>query len=146
LRDELKANLYGLPQKRHILNQMLGALSKAELLSGESVPFSSKIYDAHFATVSAKLTVQERNSLHVIYTSLMMIDSTMKTATEKIMDKYDSEAFKDIVALEKGKLHDMKKVMDVTEQIIQKHLAGTPVDVMHLGSDYEKVKAQFGRH
>jgi hypothetical protein len=141
LASELAANLRIIPQKRDILRKMLDALSGCKILPGESVPFCSAIYGGHFQIVSAHMNINQRNSLHLIYSSLAMVDSSMKSCDEAIIGAYDSAGLKDIVQLWSGKLKDLLKVLDVTEAIIQKHLTGTPTDVLNMGLDYEKVKA-----
>jgi hypothetical protein len=122
---------------------VLEALAKGQVMPGESVPFCSTIYDNHLSTLSAHLSILERNSLHVIYSSLGIVDSTMKTAVESVMRAVDSETFKDVVGLERTKLQDLDKVMNVTEELIQKHLTKAPVDVLHLAIPYEKIRGEL---
>jgi hypothetical protein len=141
---ELRSNLYMLPQKCDIISQIRENLSAERLLPGDSVRFSTVIYQTHYPTLSWRYSDRERNSLHVIYEQLRTVDSTLAGYADQIVHSLHSEGLKNIIGIQLTKMKDMADVLNVTEKLISDHLAGNPDDVLHLAEDYKEIKdAQF---
>ncbi len=143
LLKELLTNLHTIPFKRDIISKMTAALNRAEVLPGESVPFSSSIYDSHISSFTAKVNALERNSLHVIYSSLKQIDSMMAEYHRSIMGAINSESFDDVVEMERANLRSIVLQLGVVEKLMSKHLAGTPEDVLYIEVPYEDLKKKM---
>ena len=137
---ELKSNLYMLPQKRDIISQILQNLSAGRLLPGDSVRFSSGIYEAHYPTLSWRYSDLERNSLHFIYERFRIIDSTLHGYSDHIVESLQSGSLKDIIGIQTAKMTDIAKELNVAEKLISEHLANRPADVLHLSKDYKEIK------
>jgi hypothetical protein len=141
---ELKSNLHMLPQKRAIVRQIIENLSARRLLPGDSVRFSTAIYEAHYPTLSWRYSDLERNSLHVIYEYFRTVDSTLAGYSDHIAESLQSERLNDIIGIQKAKMTDIANLLGVAEGLISKHLAGGPADVLYLAKDYKEIKdAQF---
>jgi hypothetical protein len=83
IREELRANLAMLPDKRDVVQQIVTPLRHNEVLPGEGVHFMWGFYTEHFDEMSPHISELERNSLHVIYEYLRVVDETLSS--------YDSE-------------------------------------------------------
>ena len=140
LLGELRSNLYMLPQKRDIIRQIRENLLSGRLLPGDSVCFSTVIYETHFPTLAWRYSDRERNSFHVIYEYLRTIDSTLVGYAEQIVHALHSAALKDIIGIQLKKMKDIADLLNVTEKLISDHLAGNPADVLHLAEDYKSIK------
>jgi hypothetical protein len=139
---ELRANLYILPMKADILNQVLDSLEKKQHLSGESVPFCSLIYKNHYPSIAPTRSLAERNSIHFIYTTLDIIDSTMKSHSDQLLQHVgaDANTLTRVFGVRKSMLLDLKEELAVMEKLIKAHLSGKPEDVLHMRIEYDRLK------
>jgi len=132
LLQELRANLSMLPEKRRNLEAMLDALKQTKLLSGESVRFCSIIYGSLYPSVCEHFSIKERNSLHVIYEYLRVVDSTMSKYCDHVMENLDSHNLQIFVRMYLIQFGDLLKALSDVEDLIKHHLSGTPTDVLKL--------------
>ena len=137
---ELKSNLHMLPQKRDIINQIIGHLSAGRLMHGDSVRFATSIYDAHYSTLSWRYSEIERSSLHVIYEYFRTIDSTLASYSDRVIGSSQSESRDDIIGFETTKMTDIAALLTTTEKLISEHLSGCPADVLLLAYNYKEIK------
>lgn len=143
---ELKSNLHMLPQKRDIIRQIIQNLSVGKLLPGDSVRFSTAIYDAHYSALSWRYSDRERNSLHVIYEYFRTADSTLASYSDHIVASLESESLNDIIGIQTARMTDIANVLNIAEKLISDHLADRPEDVFQIAKEYKEIKdAKFGR-
>jgi hypothetical protein len=134
IREELRANSQMLPLKRKVLEEIVAKLKMKQVLPGESVRFLRSFYAEHFAAMCPYLSERERNSLHVIYEHLRVVDETMCSYESEMksvmLTSFDSPSRPHIVnaftSLQLGKMEDLLGELSVTEHLMQKHLAGEP--------------------
>jgi hypothetical protein len=140
LMQELRTNLYMIPQKRDILKQILNALAQGQLLHGEGVHFQKKLYLEKYKILMNELTQIERNSLHYIYESFRILDSEMAEYANNIMDNVDSQHIQKFIKRYSLQFKDLLENLNDVENSIKKHLQGNPIDVFHINKNYEEVK------
>jgi len=148
IREELRANLQMLPSKRDALNQIVANLKANRVLPGGGVEFLRSFYTEHFAAMCPYLSEKERNSLHVIYERLRVVDETMRSYESEMrsvmLSASASPTAPNIVAyftrMQLGKMEDLLKELSVTEGLMRKHLAGEPEDVFHAQSTDRREK------
>ena len=145
LLEELRANLYMVPQKRDIVQQIISQLSKGRLLPGISVRFLTVFYEAHFSSIFSELSVKERNSLHLLYEYFRVVDRLLETYADRIVESIGTEKADDYVKLYLAMMNDIIKLLNLVEKLITKHLEGKPEDVFYSGEDYVKlIQAKYG--
>ena len=71
---ELKTNLGLIPQKIDHLANVQKALKAQAIVPGQNVHCATFLYDAHIGEVGYTLSQPSRESLHVIYESMKVID------------------------------------------------------------------------
>ena len=78
LTEELRSNLYLLPQKVSTLKTIIKELEERKLLPGVCVPFCDVLYRNHYPSIAPYLSHKQRNILHVIYSNFDEIDNVME--------------------------------------------------------------------
>ena len=139
IREELRANLQMLPDKRKTIENIVNSLKQNKAIPAESVRFVRCFYAEHFAAMCPFFSELERNSLHVIYEHLRIVDETVQCYdAEATQIVRDARASRDSVSVFAAfaqthyiKLNDLLNALTTVATLIQKHLAGTPEDVFH---------------
>jgi hypothetical protein len=139
LLEELRANLYMIPQKRDILQKIISQLSEGRLLPGASVRFLQVFYETHLPSIFHHLDIQERNSLHVLYEYFRIIDWLLETYADRIVEAMGTEKVNDCIRLYSAMMSDALDTLNLAEKLIKKHLDGKPEDVL-LTAEKEYIK------
>jgi len=129
---ELETNLLMIEQKRDILNQIIIHLENQEVLTGISVRFITTFYDTHIQQLYPYYSAKERHSLHFIYQSLKAIDSVMHTFEQELMQHLALGFVKDPFEHYASRMKELLQRVNLTEDLLRQHLAGEPVDVLHI--------------
>ena len=141
LRQELASNLYMLPQKRDVLQQMSDKLKEKRILPGDSVRFMTNAYTAHFPAIAEDLSLRERNSFHWIYENMRTMDATMASFADAVLTSAKEEL---VMQCYGGKLKDLLELSKLMEDVATKHLNGSPVDVFHTEQTFKTLQnAEF---
>lgn len=141
LREELRANLYSISQKRSLIEKILEDLKEGKILSGKCVPFQRTIYDKHFHELAPKLSIKERSCLHVIFHYLETVDTTLEDFEPRIFSKdtgHSRQAVRDLFEVKLGK--NMLPLLDDAQDLLERYLRKDVVDVFATDLPYKKVK------
>lgn len=140
LLEELRANLYMIPQKRDILQKIILQLSRGRLLPGAGVRFLRVFYETNFSSIFPHLDIQERNSFHILYEYFRTIDWLLETYADRIVKAMGTEKVNDYITLYSAMMSDVLAVLNLTEELVKKHLEGKPEDVLYTAKkEYIKV-------
>lgn len=137
IREELRANLQMLPWKCKTLREIVDNLKAGKALPGEGVRFIRNFYAEHFAAMCPYLSEMERNSIHVIYEHLRVVDETISSYDSELSSLIPTAAgsasgqpmLASFSHTYRPKMEDLLKALSVTENLIRKHLDGKPEDV-----------------
>jgi len=132
---ELEANYYTIHQKKDHCKKIISNISLGKILPGLSVKFITTYYDNYLKDIYPYLNKLERNSLHVIYQYLKIIDSMLDNFERDIIYYLSSGLFKeekDVFSIFKLRMTECLKQLSKTEQLIKKHLEGNPIDVLYI--------------
>lgn len=140
LREELKANMYVIRQKKATLRSMLAALKERRILPGESVPFCEAIFAHHYSAVAPFLSQKERNLLQVVYATLATVDRTMTAFEPAVTAAGTTEAQERVMIAFAHKLEDLLPALDEQEKLMKSLFANNPIDVFHMDIPYEELK------
>jgi hypothetical protein len=140
LREELKANMYVIPQKKATIGSMLLALKERGILPGESVPFCDAIFAHHYPTVAPFLSQKERNILQVVYTTLATVDRTMAEFESAVTAAGSGDGEERVMIAFAHRLEDLLKALDEQETLMKSFLANDPKDVFYMDLPYEDLK------
>jgi hypothetical protein len=143
LRSEIGANLRIVQQKRDILRQVEDLLPKNRLLSPSGVRFASQVYLAHFPELAAHYSELSRNSLHVIYDSQRIFDDTCEALDRQLNASAYKEDLAAVTAAVIMKLPDLKNLLSSLDIQLSAHLAGKPVDVLHLALPLDEIRKKY---
>lgn len=139
LKQELRANVYMLQQKRDIIEKTIRNLGADEFLPGLHTRFLTDVYDAHYGSITPHLTEKERASLHLLYEYFRRIDLTLESFTNDFIVSLGTERVHIYMELYKGMLADMVKLIDLATELGKSHLAGTPKDVLHMEVEIDSI-------
>ena len=129
LEDEMKTNLHQLEQKKDIAVQMRDALSKGRFLSGLSVPFASSVYDHYFPSILNDLSSLKRDNVRHIYSTLNFLDDFMLGIEKSYKEDAQGAVMSDVNSAYLGKIEDVLNTYGIVQDLIQKYIAGSPVDI-----------------
>jgi len=145
LLEELRANLQMVPQKRDIFEKIIANLNDGRLLPGSSAHFLMVFYKSHFPSIFPDLSIKERNSFHVLYEYFRIIDWLLDNYSEQIVESMGTEKVDDYITLYLAMMKDVLNVLNLTENLIAKHLEGNPEDVLYSGKNYVKlIQSKYG--
>lgn len=139
LLEELRANLYMIPQKRDIIRKIISHLSQDRLLPGASVRFLRVFYETHFSSVFSDLDIKQRNSFHILYEYFRTIDWLLENYADRIVEAIGTEKVNAYVGLYSAMMSDALNVLNLAEDLIKRHLEGKPEDVLYT-ADKEYIK------
>lgn len=139
LREELKANMYMIPQKKATIRSMLDALSDRRILPGESVPFCDAIFRNHFASVAPHISQKERNIYQVVYSNFESADRMMNDFEPAMTSAGDPQALERVMVSYSHRLGDFIPQLDLQKKLIDSLLTGDPIDVLHMNLSYDEV-------
>lgn len=142
LREELKANMYAIPQKKATIRSMLLELKARRILPGESVPFCDAIFAHHYPTVAPFFSQKERNILHVVYAKLATVDRTMTAFDSAATAAGSGDAQERVKISFEHKLGDLLSALDEQENLMKSFFANDPIDVFHMDMMYEDLKRE----
>ena len=140
IKEELRSNLAMIPQTRDILVKMKNALTKEQVLSGNSVSFPTVAFDEFFKLAFPKLNALERNSLHFIYEKLKITDKFMDEFEERFILENERNVIPDIFSKFLNDILEITANIDVIEKLIDKHLKNDPVDVLYINRKTKPAK------
>lgn len=141
LREELRANLYSIPQKKSLIALILENLNKGRILPGESVHFQSRIYDEHFVDIGSSLNTKERSLVHLIYDYLAAVDKVLDGFEPAMAGKPEKAERKDLFRFYRVKLNDLLSLLDDSSNLLEKYLINNEVvDVFATDLPYDRVK------
>ena len=137
--EELRSNLQMVPQKKDIVEQIINQLNKGKLLPGSGARFIRIFYENHFPSIFPDLNVKERNSFHILYEYFRIVDWLLESYSERIVESMGTERVNEYVRLYLAMMEDILKLLNLTEELITKHLGGKPEDVLYSGEDHVKL-------
>lgn len=140
LRDELKANLYVLPQKRATIQSILEHLEARSILPGDSVPFCTAIFDSHYSEVAPFLTQKQRNLLQVVYSNLSTVDHTLSSFEPAVRAATPGEGEQREMISFTNRFRDLLDALEQQESLILSFQDDVPIDVFYLDMDYDQLK------
>jgi hypothetical protein len=144
LLEELRANLLMVPPKRDIVEQIISHLNGGRILPGNSVHFLMVFYKTHFPAIFPQLNIKERNSFHFLYEYFRIVDWLLDNYSGRILESMGTEKVDDHTRVYLAMMTDIVNVLNLTEKLITKHLAGNPEDVLYSGGEYVKlIKAKY---
>jgi hypothetical protein len=137
--EELRSNLQMVPQKRDIVEQIIGHLNENKLLPGSGARFISVFYKTYFPSIIPDLSIKERNSFHILYEYFRIVDWLLENYSERIVESMGTERINEYTMLYLAMLKDIMNLLNLTERLITKHLDGKPEDVLYSGEDHVKL-------
>lgn len=140
LREEVKANIYMIPQKAATLRSMLAALKERHILPGEAVPFCDAIFSNHYPSIAPFLSQKERSILQVVYSTLGSVDKTMADFEPSVTNAGSIDAQERIMTAFGSKLADLIDALNQQEKLMISFIDGRPIDVFHVDLPYNHVK------
>jgi hypothetical protein len=133
VKEELKAVLAQLPQKREILSKAIASLKQKRTLSTQSVHLIATGYTAVVDQLYAHLTLHERNCLHVIYERLRVADAEMDEFENHFLELIRNEQVDDPWSSYVGRLEDHLRSLETVEELAKSYVTGKPIDVFGVG-------------
>jgi len=134
VREELNCIKQQILQKNHMIAEIITALNKREILSGDSVPIMDTAYRRHIGELYEHLTLKQRNCLHVIHERLRSADELLSSFEPRISDEVlRLGASVQPYVKYKTLFKDHQESYDVVTKLIDSYLANEPEDVFYVG-------------
>ena len=132
---ELESNYHEIHQKKDHLKKIIANLNKNKILPGTSVEFVDVYYTNYHKELIPHISTLEKNSLHVIYNRLKIVDKKMDSFEEDIL-KFLSlktyENYEKIFSMFINRMNDLLFILESNEKLIKEHLAKKPRDVFFI--------------
>ncbi len=120
-----------LPQKADILRQAIAKLRNKQVLPMVSVHAITTGYSGALSDLYPRLSLVERNCLHVIYERLRVADEVMDSFDKDIVAALRDKVVGDPWTAYADRLEDILCSLDIVEQLTKSYLSGKPVDVFN---------------
>ena len=133
LREELRANLGLIEAKKNKISNMLAALEKRCVPSGDGVPAFSTIYDNNMPVLTRALTSDERHAAHMIYERLKAHDRLLFSFQDDITCCIRDKVMSDPRAAYMSRLKEVSEKYDILHAMVQSYLLGKPEEVVRGG-------------
>jgi len=134
LEQELRSIQTQIPQKIDVINQMRESASQRRILPGLSVAIADTIYRNHDVKLYPRLTLLERNCLHVIYERLAIADKVLSTFEQDVRTAISEGLINDPFVAYHERLGELLESYDVVQTLIRSYLARNPIDVFEVGA------------
>lgn len=140
VRGELALNLAMIAPKKDILANAHQEIALGSLTPTKTVHFSTVFHDLHLDTIYSELTDLEAQSLHFIRDHIRVIDATMDSLFDDLKADLDRKSPEEVARLYLGLVDNLVSAMDRLEELLRKHLSGTPVAVIDRANQYLATK------
>ena len=124
IESELGTNKGLIPQKIDHLKKIQEALENKEILPGDTVHFSSYLYDNHIGEIGQFLSTDQREVLHVIYGSLKIADRFLENFLSNFFEARSSHQFVSPFSTYSIMCSDLVERCQLIEEMIYEYLNG----------------------
>jgi len=131
IKEEVKANLAVLPERRDVVVKVFVELEKKRVLPAQGVPFLTESYKYNLHLAYSTLSPIERDSLHVFYERLRLADSYLANFEAELLKHLDLKLIDDPYSMFAIRMKEILESFDVIETLGKEFLAGKPVDVFY---------------
>jgi len=132
IKEELRSILAEIPLKKDIVQQIIAALEKHQVLPGLSVGIINTGYKQHIAELYEHFSFLERNCLHVIHEHLDINDKILFLFEDKFKSAIQDKVINKPFEFYKGYFKEILQSYDIVENLIKAYLDGNPTDVFHI--------------
>ncbi len=143
IKEELGSILAEIPQKKDIVQQIIAALEKQQVLPGLSVGIINMGYKQHIAELYEHFSFLERNCLHVIHEHLDINDKILSSFEHDIKSAIQEKVMASPFSFYKIHLQEILKSYNMVENLIKAYLDGKPTDVFHIKNKKKQVPPKF---
>ena len=126
IRNELNTNLGFIPQKIDHLENLKKSLEEKTILPSQNVHCTTYLYDIYIGDIGGQLSKNERESLHVIYESMKVVDKFLDDVFVQFINLRMSEQLAEPFETYIGMCDGLINRCNLIQDLIKEYLNGNP--------------------